>query len=1148
MHSKLLKKLLIVSKYTLIGLFVQCIIFTALLAFDSDAQSRSINDTELSVELKGKNIKQLFDKIEIETGFQFAYRKRSINGDFRFQESVEFTNLGEVLKYVASHTNLEFKRIDGTIHVNRRAGSSNSVFVEEEFLQIRTITGNVKSNEDDTGLPGVNVIIKGTSTGTVTDLQGDYSIDVPEEGATLVFSSVGFISEEVAVGNQSVIDLKLIPDIQSLSEIVVIGYGEQSRSSVTAAVSSVNKEIIENRPTANIQDILQGTASGVSVVTGSGQPGSAATIRIRGLGSFNAGNDPLYVIDGVPIFSGESNAANNASGISNLADLNPNDIESIDILKDAASAAIYGSRAANGVILIKTKSGREGKAQVDVNFFTGMQRVGRTIPVISARDARVKFNELWVYGWQNGYPWEVDANGNPLSTTNRYRPEAIDTLNPGMGLDAHADWQNEVFRTAPITQADISVRGGSEKLKYSLSGAYFDQKGIILNSRYTRFTSRINADYQAVKWLKIGTNFAYTRGVADRTRENTGNQSGWYYWFNSPSYTQTLDPVTGLPAQRFPTNVLENQQLKGYTNRVFANVYAEIKFTEELKLRSNLGVDVVDVYETEFYPSTVYGPGGSSAPRWSGAYSSFDMRWINENFLSYSKTFGDAHNLNAMVGVSFQEDNNRNSRLIGTNGSSDKIPTANASSVFRDISSFETGNALISYFGRVNYDFKGKYLISASVRSDGSSKFGADNRYATFPSVSLGWVLSEESFLAGSEWINILKLRTSWGKTGNQTGLGDFQALGLISTGYNYESAGVAPTASGIPNNALTWEESDQIDVGIDFTFLDGRIGIIADWYNKTTEGLLLDIPLPYSSGFSGITSNIGKIRNSGVDLELKAEILTGEFTWSFGGNISYLENEVLELRGEEDIIGTGLNRIEVGKPIGNLYAYEYGGVFSTSEDVSAGEGPNGKLTYANNLEFQQGFPNIIDQNGDGTITPDDQIILGNGLADYTGGITNRFTYKGFELNTLFTFSLGNNIYFVDRAAADSHDGLYRSPTPEAFDNRWRKPGDVTNWPRIVRARQLYNGIYRNSNQFIEDGSFIRMRNVTLAYNFNKDILDKIGLRRLRVYATGENIRTFTEYYGYDPEIVGTGVFNLGRQTRKLPPPVTLIFGINIGL
>jgi TonB-linked SusC/RagA family outer membrane protein len=502
-----------------------------------------------------------------------------------------------------------------------------------------------------------------------------------------------------------------------------------------------------------------------------------------------------------------------------------------------------------------------------------------------------------------------------------------------------------------------------------------------------------------------------------------------------------------------------------------------------------------------------------------------------------------------MAGQSLQEELTRNNYLVGTNGSTDKLTTANASSILRSISSTETSSALLSYYARLNYAYKAKYLLAASFRSDGSSKFGKDNRFANFPSVSAGWVVNEESFLKDVTLITQLKLRAAWGKTGNQTALGNFQALGLVVPGYDYVNPGIGPTASGIPNQSLLWEASDQADIGVDFTILGGRIGIIADWYSKNTESLLLNEPLPYTSGFTSVVKNIGKIRNSGLDIELNARILTGNLKWNMGGNISFLNNKVLALGSNNAAMINGKSIVEVGKPLGNFYGWEFLGVYATNADVPAGAGPNGKLTITGGKEFIEGTPIFKDQNKDGIIDNSDRVVIGNALADYTGALNNSFTYKGFEFNTMFTFSKGNDIANTIRANGDMHTGPYRNCTPEAWNERWKKTGDVTNWPRIVVESTMYGNYYNNSSQFIEDGSFIRLRNITFAYNFSDKITRKLQISKLRLYVTGENIRTWTKYSGYDPELVDIdNPLTIGYSAIKVPMALSVIFGVNIGL
>jgi len=1103
--------------------------------FTTSAVNTYSQTVRLSLNLKNATIVDIFREIERNSEFGFFFKSEEFNLEKRQSIKVSDATVDEVLKKVLDE-NYSYRILDKNIVVTRGR-------LDVVQQQSKKVNGKV-TDQTGTAVPGVSIVVKGTTTGVTSDIDGNYSITVPGDAAVLQFYFVGMKTQEIPVTGKSTVNVILEESAVGIDEVIVVGYGEQSRRKVTGAVSRIDGGFLQNKTTASVGTLLQGAVSGVQVVAGTGQPGAGSSIRIRGGGSFTAGNDPLYVVDGVPIISTSvSLGGERLSPLNPLADMNPNDIESISVLKDAASSSIYGSSAANGVILITTKKGKLGKAQVDFNVFSGVQRITQTLPVLSARQSRDLFIEKWVYGWNGLKPLIAGVVGNT------YRPEAVDSLNPGMGLGASSDHQNAIFRIAPITKADFSVRGADEKFIYSLSGEYFDQEGILINSGFRRLTTRINAEYKANKWLKMGTNFSYSNTTSKRTQEDTEDGGVWMAFINTPSYAAMYDPVTGLPAQTFPINTLNEEKLRGFTNRVFGNIYAEVQIMKDIKFRSNIAIDVSDIYESQFFPATTQSPAGNSYPRYSASGTTFRNRLVNENYITFTRTFNEDHNVTVMAGQSLQKELSRDNYLVGTNGSTDKLTTANASSILRSISSTETSSALLSYYARLNYAYKSKYLLAASFRADGSSKFGKDNRFANFPSFSAGWVVNEESFLKDVSLVTQLKLRAAWGKTGNQTALGNFQALGLVVPGYDYVNPGIGPTSAGIPNQGLLWEASSQADIGVDFTILKGRIGIIADWYSKTTESLLLNEPLPYTSGFQSVIKNIGKVKNNGVDLELNAKILTGRFKWDMGGNISFLTNKVLALGSNNAAMVNGRSIIEVGKPMGNFYGWVFKGVYATNADVPAGAGPNGKLAIPGNNEFVEGTPIFVDQNKDGLINEADRVVIGNALADYTGAFNNSFNFKGFEFNTMFTFSKGNEIANTIRAGQDSHTGLYRNCTPEAWNGRWRKTGDITNWPRLVVENTMYGSYYSQSTQFIEDGSFIRLRNITLAYNFTDKITKKLQISKLRIYVTGENIRTWTKYTGYDPELINIdNPLALGYSASRLPMSLSVIFGVNIGL
>ena len=990
----------------------------------------------------------------------------------------------------------------------------------------KTITGKVTDLSTGEELPGVNILVKGTTIGTITDVEGNYRLTAPDDAETLVFSSVGYTSEEVAIGNQTVINLEMAPDIQSLEEIVVVGYGEQSRRQVTSAISSVKAEEIENLPSASLDNLMQGRAAGVQVTQGSGQPGGAVTVRIRGNTSVQGGNEPLYVVDGIPIKSGTFDGlADGGAGSNALADINPSDIASIEILKDAAATSIYGSRAANGVVLITTKRGKAGAPSIKFNYYRGVQEVTRTLSQVNAAQFRDYIDESYT---RAGIP--------PDS-------RLTDSLNSFYNNDFY--WQGALFETAPISNYELSIGGGEEKINYFLSAGYFDQDGIVKNSQFKRFTTRANVEYKATENFRVGNTFTYSNTNTNRISEGPAFSRGVIYRTLTRFPVESPYDAEGNVLPNTPIATLLNSNQGAATNRIIGNVYAELDIVEGLTFRSSVALDLLSLKEDQFFPSTIFSFGG--AQRTAATRYLQDLGWINENWLTYNTSFNEQHNLNLLLGFSQQK--NTQERISGSTSLSptDLVPTLNAGAQKDDVSTSETSNGIQSYFVRANYDFQGKYIVSATARYDGSSRFGQDNRFGFFPSASLGWRISDEGFMQNVEVIDDLKLRASLGVTGNQD-IANFVAQGLYFTGSDYiGKGGIAPASNGLPNRELSWESTTQFDIGLDVTVLRNRVSLVADYYVKNTDNLLFDVLLPASSGYNSALVNLGEVQNKGFEFALNTNNLTGAFGWSTSFNIGFNRNKVVALPEGEDIL-TGLAILREGEAIGTFYGFQYLRVFPTDADNVNElrlDSPTGTIYQGGDVEF-------LDVDGDNVINNSDRVIIGNANPDFTGGFTNNFSYKGFDLNVFMNFSYGNDLSNQARRDRDSHRlGNAGGPGTDVL-RRWREPGDITEVPRVIRGDALKNG-RNNSSYWIEDGSFLRIKNVTLAYNFRPDFLSKIKLKSARLYTTVQNLRTFTNYQGFDPEVVSTssnangGSIQYGIDNGYYPLARSIIFGVNLG-
>ena len=1005
------------------------------------------------------------------------------------------------------------------------------------------ISGRVTSEAGE-ALPGVNVLLKGTSTGTTTNAEGQYNLTVPDGGGTLVFSFIGYVTEEVSVGNRTVIDVQLVADIKSLSEVVVVGYGTQAKGNVTGSIASIKAADIQNIPVAQADALLQGKAAGVQVVQNSGTPGAEVFVRVRGTASLRADSRPLYVIDGVPMNNSDRTVLE-AGGqrTSALADINPNDIESMEILKDAAATAIYGSRGANGVVLITTKRGKQGAAKFNFNSFYGVQEVWKTFDLLNGE----QFVEVLK---------EARTNRGLSNTTapyNQIEPTGNTT-----------DYQDQIFRTAPISSYNLSVSGGEGKISTFASLGYFNQQGTIIGQDYDRFSGRLNLDYQAAKKLKIGNSTTYSNS---RNARVTNDYSGVSVLANALLRNPNLPVRNADGTYSFDPLLTENPVLlaneitfNSNQKRLISNFYAEYQIIEGLTLRSTFGFDNLTDRVERFVPSFVIQTGGAARAE---AVAVDNFTWVNDNTLSFTRTFG-SHSVSALAGIGIQKNRTAFLQTGGNTAGSNIITTvavANPDIPQHNISDW----ALLSYFGRVNYSFKDKYLLEGSFRVDGSSRFGENNRYGVFPGVSAGWRLIEEGFMRGMPFVSDLKLRAGIGVTGNQEGLSNFGSLALYNTGQNYDGRpGIAQ--ANVPNPNLSWESSTTTNVGLDVAFFNNRVALTADAYLKKTKDLLFVRNLPWTSGFWDISNeNVGTMENRGLELALSTRNLTGAFKWTTDFNISFNRNKItsLPVNGEAgsdlvfelpDAYGAEgpFSIYRVGESVGNFYGYQYLGVYARDEDVpTAANDPEDAIDDFYEKGVRGGDPIFLDVNGDYNYSrQDDRVLIGNALPKHTGGITNSFSYKGVDLSVFLNWSYGNDIYNMTRAALTGMIDDYNQSTEVL--SRWRNQGDVTNMPRALYGSNSVSGAAATdaSSRYIEDGSFLRVRNVTLGYNLPAALVNRIRLNAVRVYATAQNLYTFTNYSGLDPENQNTGgglIPTLGVDYLTQPQPRVYTVGLNIG-
>lgn len=992
--------------------------------------------------------------------------------------------------------------------------------------QEKTVTGTVRSFSDNESLPGVNVTIKGTTMGTTTASDGTYTVKFTQENAVLIFSFIGFGTKEVEVGNQTVIDVSLEDDIQQLGEVIVVGYGEQDRRTLTSAISKVSAAEIRNVPTPNASQLIQGRAAGVLVSANSGEPGTGALVRVRGSTSINASSDPLYVIDGIPIVSANLARTTFGQATSPIADLNPADIESIEILKDASATAIYGARAANGVILITTKRGATSRPKISINTYAGTSTAWR-----DPNDLRVDgptFEKLQNEAAANNW---MDTHGGSLTGFTPTYANPDDAIN--------TNWMDQIFQDGALFNLDANVSGGTEKVKYLVSGNRYKQEGLIKPTNFERTSGRANLDFMVSDKIKLGTSIFYSTTVRNRV-QNGNNINGaltnaFFYPSNIPIYE--ADGITyKRPVFENPVAVVKETQYKMVTDRLIGNIFADWEITPGLIFKTSWSLDNNYVTEDQYSNSKTTTGGGVNG---SGSSSvTQDLNWINENILSYQFERSDKHKFNFLLGNTLQKNTNTQVVATGQQYPGDnftKISSAAITTSRADMTQW----GIASLFGRINYNYADKYLFTTNMRYDGSSRFGANNRWGFFPSASAGWVMSNEQFMDDVTAVSELKLRVSYGVTGNQSGIPNFASRGLwggqrgglvggggtvpINTTTQAAAYGDFPGFNPIQlaNPDLKWETTSQFDIGFDLGLFEDKVRVTFDYYNKQTKDLLLNVPVPRSTGYNVLVQNYGEMENKGVELAVKASAIAKEsLTWDIGFNISQNKNLVKKIAAPFPQFTRDYIRVQEGFPLYSFWAHEQIGV-----DPQTG-----------NAIWNTGTDDVFDPNVD-------RFIVGNAWPDFIGGLTNDLRYKNFDLTAFFQFSVGNEIFNYNRFFYE-HGGERTTGYSSQQLDRWQKPGDVTDVPRMARVN--YNSNLRPSRH-IEDGSYLRLKNLNIGYTLPKTISNKLGMSNLRLYVAGQNLLTFTKYSGLDPEVSADAAELIqGVDYAVMPQPRIWMGGVNI--
>jgi TonB-linked SusC/RagA family outer membrane protein len=1056
-------KIILTMKLSVILMTIACIQVSA-----------SAISQKLSLSVENAPMEQVIKMIKKRSGYMFIYNDEILKRARPVTMNVSGGTLEQVLDECFENQPLTYSLIDKTIVVKPR---ELEPVKEQPPVEVKKLDVKGKvTDEKGEALPGVSIVLKGTQQGTASNSEGNFSLEVPDDKSILVFSFVGYISQETVVGSRGSIEIKLKVDDKALDEVVVVGYGSVKKSDLTGSVSSIKSEEINAVPAANVMQALSGRAPGVQVKQNTGAPGAAVSVRIRGTNSIQGGNEPLYVIDGFPI-SGQPLTINNS------------DIESIEILKDASAVAIYGSRGANGVVLITTKTGKEGKMRVQFESSFGVQQLRKKLDLMNATEYGQFYNILSKNEGREPYYTQDQINGF------------------GKGFD----WQDFIYQKAPIQNHSLNISGGNEKTLFSVSGSFFGQDGIIKGSNYNRYSLRTNITHNLSSKLKASFSTTLTRNHTSRQNSGGGLQ-GQTLISASLVAAPTLTPFnedgtyrvlsTPLPVIVInPLNFMRETIDKGFSNKILANGSFAYEPVKGLIFKVYGGVESSDE-RNDYYRKINFYNSQSNASVSTTQFTSL----VNENTVSYQKTFGAKHSISAVGGFTYQDFVNMSLSGSGTGFLSDATESYNlASASIPGIpGSGYSKSALVSYLGRVNYSFNNRILATVSFRSDGSSKYSEGNKWGFFPSGALAWKLKEEAFLVNNELISDLKVRASWGRTGSQA-IDAYATLNQLSSGktvFGDALYNVFAPSSRLPGN-LKWETTEQTDFGIDLAILQNRIQITADYYNKNTKDLLNSVRLPTSTGFESTIRNVGKIRNRGFEFSANASILDGPFKWDLNGNIAFNKSRVVKLYGGQQILTGGVSvlifqdnitLLKEGEPLGAFYGYQ-----------ETGYDDKGVIQYQ-------------DTNNDGVINLNDKVILGNPNPKFIYGLNSSISFKGFDLTVFLQGVQGNKIANISGIGNTLHYSWGMNMLKDVLTDHWTPENTDAKYPKIGMF-QTFNF----SNRFVENGSYLRLRNIEIGYNLPLEQWNVSRLRNVKIYASGQNLLTLTKYSWWDPEVNSSG-------------------------
>ncbi len=1142
--------------------------------------------TKLDVSVKEMTVKEVLKMLESKSTYRFFY-----SDDFKVLDKIvslriDNSPMETVLDILLDRTNASYKILE-----------NNIVVISPFSFQQQIITGSIFDAVSKEPLPGVNIIIEGTTQGTVSDNSGNYSITIPSENATLIVSYVGYDTERIETSGKKQINISLIPNIKSLDEVVVVGYGSVKKSDLTGSVSSVKGDAIASAGSASFSQALQGRAAGVNVTSNSGTPGGGSTIRIRGMGSINSGNDPLYVIDGMPVGSGP-----------NTADmLNPGDIESVEVLKDASAAAIYGSQGANGVILVTTKRGKSGAPRLSFDSYIGAKDISKTwkpgdaaqfgeVYLLAKKAAGAPEGDLYdyykpYYSMLDGIDFSKDYSAAQNALYNKLKADHPEST----------DWLDELYRKGTVQNYNLSLAGGNDAFRYASSISYYKESGIVKTTDYDRLTFRLNSDYSVTKKLKIGSNLTLVNsnrkginplisssttgglnpgsdnslfsqayqiepvGAVHRSTAETilagGDPANEFDLFSAARFTGTSNPAAGLA----------RANLKYGQFQMLGNAFAEYSIFNGLTFRSSIGINFSRGAENTFYPNYFISAQDrnliNSVKKLTDGYSTWD--WINQ--LTYSRTFGK-HSVTIMGAVDASKNQYQSMLATKSNLPSNDLNLQYLHNAQGSASADDNidESTLLSYLGRLNYSFANRYLLTATFRRDGSSKFSENTRWGNFKSFSLAYRISEEEYFKNLDiqYISNLKLRAGWGQLGNAA-IPSYRNVSLYNAtshvSYPFGPATPFPggtlgnyvpqplTQGAIPyqigNSMLKWETQEQTNAGLDLGLFDNRIFLSADYFIRKSKDNLLQMPVPPNVGYADALpyTNAGEIENRGFEFTAEIKDKVNEFSYSVGGNISFMKNKVVSLGILKEYPHLG-NRIDgipwrtvVGSPLADFYGYKTNGIFQSEEDVQNYTGTEGAVLQPNAKPGDFRFFNTQNNN---VLNDSDKVVLGSPLPKFTYGFNVDLSFKGWDLNMFFQGQYGNKIFMYEKYFIYRGQGNFNS-IDGLPDMAWHGPGTSNKQPRI--AADDPNNNFRMSDYYLENGSYLRLKNIQLGYNIPREICFKLKISDIKLYVSGDNILTFTKFSGIDPEIASTNISSMGLSSFQYPQPKTYRIGIKIG-